>query len=115
MEKPKLTVRVSEGELAVWREAAWARRASLSDWVRLALDVAASKQAVEGRERGPGDGQLDAGFKSPASGRDDGNSRSLSAAPHASPPKEDKQLRRRAGMCEHRVAAGTFCKKCGSS
>ena len=42
MEKT-LTVRVSEEELALWREAAWARRVSLSAWVRALLTANAEK------------------------------------------------------------------------
>ena len=43
----KLTVRVSEGELAAWKEAAWLRRTSLSDWVRKVLDANAKKTKEE--------------------------------------------------------------------
>lgn len=43
----KLTVRVSEEELAAWKEAAWLRRTSLSDWVRKVLSANAQKTREE--------------------------------------------------------------------
>jgi uncharacterized protein (DUF1778 family) len=44
-----LTVRVSEEDLALWKEAAWIRKTSLSQWTRLVL-TATAKQTVEKKE-----------------------------------------------------------------
>lgn len=38
----KLTVRVTEEQLAAWKEAAWTRKITLSDWVRAVLDATAA-------------------------------------------------------------------------
>ena len=48
----KLTVRAREGELALWREAAWVRRVSLSQWVRLVLTATAERTMREEGEDG---------------------------------------------------------------
>jgi predicted HicB family RNase H-like nuclease len=45
----KLTVRASEEELRLWREAAWQRRVSLSEWVRVLLTANAEK-VVKGND-----------------------------------------------------------------
>jgi uncharacterized protein (DUF1778 family) len=45
MEKT-LTIRVSEEDLALWREAAWRRKMTLSSWCRLMMGQAA-KQTLE--------------------------------------------------------------------
>ena len=63
MEKT-LTVRVVESELELWREAAWAARLSLSEWVRGACDARAGLAAGdEGRapEVPAGEGRRAAG------------------------------------------------------
>jgi predicted HicB family RNase H-like nuclease len=39
----KLTVRVTEQELQEWRDAAWLRKVSLSEWVRKVLTATAQE------------------------------------------------------------------------
>ncbi len=43
----KLTVRSQDEELAAWKEAAWLRKTSLSDWVRKVLNANAAKTKEE--------------------------------------------------------------------
>lgn len=45
---PKLTVRVSEEQLDAWKEAAWIRKVTLSDWVRKVLDATAERTKDDG-------------------------------------------------------------------
>lgn len=49
MKEKKLTVKVSEHELELWKEAAYRRRVSLSEWVRRVLSATA-EQTVGRRE-----------------------------------------------------------------
>ena len=48
MVKKQMTIRVSEEELRVWREAAFLRRVSLSEWVRRVLSAMAASQGGGG-------------------------------------------------------------------
>ena len=47
MTKTKVQIRASDEQVAAWKEAAWIRKVSLSEWMRRVLDATAAKTKEE--------------------------------------------------------------------
>lgn len=47
MTQTKVQIRAREDQVAAWKEAAWIRKVSLSEWMRRVLDATAQKTKEE--------------------------------------------------------------------
>jgi uncharacterized protein (DUF1778 family) len=48
----RLSIRVPERELELWKEAAWVRKVSLSEWTRSVLSATAAQTLERAKEKG---------------------------------------------------------------